>query len=119
MFWNNAFLHLLIAGPIMRTWIKPVVLLWPIKQKYGRKISWADLMILTGNCALESMGFKTLGFAGGREDVWEPEADIYWGPEKRMVSRPTLQRKPRTRKSTRRGSNGAYLCKPRGTKRKP
>ena len=56
-------------------------LLWPIKQKYGRKISWADLMILTGNCALESMGFKTYGFGGGREDVWEPETDIYWGPE--------------------------------------
>ena len=56
-------------------------LLWPIKQKYGRKISWADLMILAGNRALESMGFKTLGFAGGREDVWEPEEDIYWGPE--------------------------------------
>jgi len=56
-------------------------LLWPIKQKHGRKISWADLMILTGNCALESMGFKTFGFAGGREDVWEPEEDIYWGPE--------------------------------------
>ncbi len=57
-------------------------LLWPIKQKYGRKISWADLMILAGNCALESMGFKTFGFAGGRADVWEPEEDIYWGPEK-------------------------------------
>ncbi|NNJ74880.1 MAG: catalase/peroxidase HPI, partial [Anderseniella sp.] len=56
-------------------------LLWPIKQKYGRKLSWADLMVLTGNCALESMGFKTFGFAGGREDVWEPEEDIYWGPE--------------------------------------
>lgn len=56
-------------------------LLWPIKKKYGRKISWADLMILSGNCALESMGFKTFGFAGGREDVWEPEEDIYWGPE--------------------------------------
>jgi catalase-peroxidase len=56
-------------------------LLWPIKQKYGRKISWADLMILTGNVALESMGFKTYGFAGGREDIWEPEEDIYWGPE--------------------------------------
>ncbi|WP_067065403.1 catalase/peroxidase HPI [Roseateles chitosanitabidus] len=56
-------------------------LLWPIKQKYGRKLSWADLMILAGNIALESMGFKTLGFAGGRADIWEPETDIYWGPE--------------------------------------
>ena len=56
-------------------------LLWPIKQKYGRKLSWADLMVFTGNCALESMGLKTFGFAGGREDVWEAEEDIYWGPE--------------------------------------
>jgi catalase-peroxidase len=56
-------------------------LLWPTKQKYGRKLSWADLMILTGNVALESMGFKTFGFGGGREDIWEPEEDIYWGPE--------------------------------------
>ncbi len=56
-------------------------LLWPIKQKYGKKLSWADLMILTGNVALESMGFKTFGFAGGRPDIWEPEEDIDWGPE--------------------------------------
>jgi len=56
-------------------------LLWPIKQKYGRKISWADLMILTGNVALESMGFKTFGFGGGRADVWEPEEYVDWGPE--------------------------------------
>jgi catalase-peroxidase len=60
---------------------KARLLLWPIKQKYGKKLSWADLMILAGNCALESMGFKTFGFAGGREDVWEPAEDIYWGAE--------------------------------------
>jgi catalase-peroxidase len=61
-------------------------LLWPIKQKYGKKISWADLMVLTGNVALESMGFKTFGFGGGREDVWEPGEDIYWGPEGKWLA---------------------------------
>jgi catalase-peroxidase len=61
-------------------------LLWPIKQKYGRKLSWADLMILAGNVALESMGFKTFGFGGGRADVWEPEEDIYWGPESKWLA---------------------------------
>ena len=71
-------------------------LLWPIKQKYGNKISWADLMILAGNCALESMGFKTFGFGGGREDIWEPEDDVYWGAEAEWLA---TSDKPKSRYS--------------------
>ena len=88
-------------------------LLWPIKQKYGRRISWADLMILTGNVALETMGFKTFGFGGGREDVWEPDQDVYWGKENQVAGGRALQRRPRSRKSARRRADGTHLCESR------
>ena len=92
-------------------------LLWPIKQKYGNAISWADLMILAGNVALESMGFKTFGFGGGRADIWEPEEDIYWGAENewlapRQAQQP-LQRRPRAGEPAGRRADGPDLREPR------
>ena len=84
-------------------------LLWPIKQKYGRKISWADLMILAGNVALESMGFKTFGFGGGREDVWEPEQDVYWGPEAKWLGDERYSGDRELRRSARRRADGPDL----------
>ena len=85
-------------------------LLWPIKQKYGNKISWADLMILAGNCALESMGFKTFGFGGGRADIWEPEEDIYWGAEETWLGGDKrYTRRPGAREPARRRADGPDL----------
>ena len=94
-------------------------LLWPVKKKYGQKLSWADLMILTGNVALESMGFKTFGFAGGRADVWEPDEDVYWGPETDLARRRALHRRPRAREPARRGPDGPDLRQPGGPERQP
>ena len=84
-------------------------LLWPIKQKYGSKISWADLMILAGNVALESMGFKTFGFGGGRADVWEPDESVYWGKEDTWLGRQALHGRPGPRESSRRRADGPHL----------
>jgi catalase-peroxidase len=91
-------------------------LLWPIKQKYGRKISWADLMILTGNVALESMGFKTFGFGGGREDVWEPEEDVYWGPETPGSATSATAATASSSQPARRRADGPHLREPRGAR---
>ena len=87
-------------------------LLWPIKQKYGRKISWADLMVLAGNCALESMGFKTFGFAGGRVDAWEPDESIYWGPEDTWLADKRYTRRARSGKAARGRADGPDLREP-------
>ena len=91
-------------------------LLWPIKQKYGRKISWADLMVFAGNCALESMGLKTFGFAGGREDVWEPDGDLL-GARDRVARRRALHRRPGARKAARRRADGPDLRESGGAQR--
>ncbi len=92
-------------------------LLWPVKQKYGQKISWADLMIFTGNCALDSMGLTTFGFGGGREDVWEPEADIYWGPENEWLGDQRYTGERDLEDPPCRRADGAHLREPGGAER--
>ena len=94
-------------------------LLWPIKQKYGRKISWADLLIFTGNRALETMGFKTFGFGGGRDDIWAPEEDVYWGPERVWLDDQRYSGDRRAGESARRRADGSDLRQSRGPQRQP
>lgn len=94
-------------------------LLWPIKQKYGQKISWADLMILAGNCALEDMGFETLGFAGGRADVWEPQEDVYWGPESEWLGGKRYDTKEGLENPLAATQMGLIYVNPEGPKGKP
>ncbi len=93
-------------------------LLWPIKQKYGRKISWADLLVFTGNRALETMGFETFGFAGGREDIWAPEEDVYWGPETTWLGDERYHG-DRELENPLGAVQMADLCQPRRTERHP
>lgn len=94
-------------------------LLWPIKQKYGQKISWADLMVLTGNVALESMGFETFGFAGGREDVWEPQKDVYWGPESEWLGRKRYENEDKLENPLAATQMGLIYVNPEGPAGKP
>ena len=94
-------------------------LLWPVKKKYGQSLSWADLIVLTGNVALETMGFKTFGFGGGRPDVWEPEEDVYWGPETEWLGDERYTGDRRARAAAGRGPDGPHLRQPRGPERQP
>ena len=90
-----------------------------MKKKYGQSLSWADLMILAGNVALESMGFETFGYAGGREDVWEPDDDVYWGPETTWLGDERYTREPRARQAARGRADGPDLRQPGGPQRHP
>lgn len=94
-------------------------LLWPVKKKYGKSLSWADLMILAGNVSLETMGFETFGFAGGRVDAWEPDDDVYWGPETEWLGDKRYQGDRKARQPARRRPDGPHLRQPRGPQRQP
>ena len=94
-------------------------LLWPVKKKYGQSLSWADLMILAGNVALETMGFETFGYAGGRADVWEPDDDVYWGPETAWLADERYQGDRELGQAARRGADGPDLRQPGGPQRQP
>ena len=110
----SSVLRLLNSWPDNVNLDKARRLLWPIKQKYGKKISWADLMILAGNVALESMGFKTFGFGGGRADVWEPDEDVNWGLEAAWLGDRRYKGERRARKSPWRRQMGLIYVNPEG-----